>query len=506
MPDRDPEAPHNARLLTALIWAGVGLAPVAALVVLLGGSDSSIRFAVLLIAVSVVLIGAALLVRHDPVLLSMEVENQLEALREEVTASAHATGNRVRALQDEMTRMRAAGSPAMGLPPAGARAAAPVGAPPVGGRAGVAAPVMNEPGHLTGGRASAGVREVGHTTGGRVMPVSAGAAGYPVNGRASAAVPGRAVAGQARADGWAPDADRGDAPAPPGRPAVATASVAPPDGHTSVARIPTVAAAAAPVTGSASVGSAALRPVASGAAAAAPLPRQRAAAVVPPPGGGYGRDDDAAEPRSSGGYGPGLSGSAWAERSGGADHYGTAEAAPPAAEQRPSRRHAAPDTGTDLARYGLGAPTTPPPAKTYGPPEGYGAAEGYGTVAPQAYGLGSPAAPAPQTYGARPAPRTYGAEPEFQSYGVGPETYGTDYGFDRTGGYDYNVSHDQPAPSAYGIETSSFFADADETDADETDDHTTTGRGGEDKPGYGPDPLAPQHGWAPRSQERPGRW
>src|SRR3954449_10237175 len=104
MPDREPEAHQHARLLTVLIWAGVGLAPVAALVVLLGGSESAVRFAVLLIAVCVVLIGAALLIRNDPVLLGMDVEARVEALREElrqeITASAHATGHRVTALQD----------------------------------------------------------------------------------------------------------------------------------------------------------------------------------------------------------------------------------------------------------------------------------------------------------------------------------------------------------------------------------------------------------------------
>ena len=114
MSDRDPEAQQSTRLLTALIWAGVGLAPVAALVVLLGGSTGSVRFAVLLIAVCVVLIGAALLVRHDPVVLRLDAEDQLatevSALREELAASARATGNRVQVLQDEITRMRAADS------------------------------------------------------------------------------------------------------------------------------------------------------------------------------------------------------------------------------------------------------------------------------------------------------------------------------------------------------------------------------------------------------------
>src|SRR5690349_5948379 len=158
MPDRDPEAQQSGRLLTALIWAGVGLAPVAALVVLLGGSDNSVRFAVLLIAVCVVLIGAALLVRHDPVVLRLDAEDQLAtevgALREELAASARATGNRVQVLQDEITRMRAAGSPAMTLPMSGSMGgsgavgsgrAGVVQAGETGGRAGPAVPMRTEP-------------------------------------------------------------------------------------------------------------------------------------------------------------------------------------------------------------------------------------------------------------------------------------------------------------------------------------------------------------------------
>lgn len=488
MPDRDPEASPNARLLTVLIWAGVGLAPVAALVVLLGGSDNSIRFAVLLVAVCVVLIGAALLIRNDPVLLKMDVEDRVEALREElreeITASAHASGNRVRALQDEMTRMRAAGSPAMGLPPASARAAAPaagrpmgpppmgvppMGPPPMGGRAGVPAPAMTEPGHLpepghstggrpvpampepdypAGGRAVPGTTEAGYPAGGRAVPGMT-EAGYPAGGRASAAVPGRAaVSVPGRTDGWAADEDQ----PPTSRPAVASASVAPPGGHTAVARIPAVA----PVTGSASVPLATAGPRAAGAAAvaAAAVPHQRGNAAVPPPSGsayqaGYVADDDEAEPQGFGGYGPGPSGSAWAERSEpvpyGGSGYDAAEPEPPA-EPKPSRRHAAPDTGTDLARYGLG----------------------------------------------------------------------TDYGVDETGDAtwtgtgDYHYS-DPAAPSAFGIETSSFFAEAEEDQEQEPDESAQ----GTDyaqpadryaQNGYGPDPMGPHHGWAPRSQEHPGRW
>jgi hypothetical protein len=121
MPDREalkePTGGPSARLLRALIWAGVSLAPVAAVVVvLLGATDAAERFAIVLIAACVVLIGASMLVRSDPVLLAMDVEDRVAAevdalrdgLREEFAAAARATHHRVRAMQDETGRLRAA--------------------------------------------------------------------------------------------------------------------------------------------------------------------------------------------------------------------------------------------------------------------------------------------------------------------------------------------------------------------------------------------------------------
>ncbi|MFI5897978.1 hypothetical protein ACIA5D_48640 [Actinoplanes sp. NPDC051513] len=90
MPERDPETGNSSRLLRGLIWAGVLLAPVAAAVVLLGDSSASVRFAVLLVAVSVVLIGASVLIRNDPVLQRMHVEDrvaeEIEVLRRDLRA------------------------------------------------------------------------------------------------------------------------------------------------------------------------------------------------------------------------------------------------------------------------------------------------------------------------------------------------------------------------------------------------------------------------------------
>src|SRR3954470_15939923 len=90
MPERDTETGHSSRLLRGLIWAGVLLAPLAAAVVLLGQSSGSVRFAVLLIAVSVVLIGASVLIRNDPVLQRMHVEDrvseEIQTLRRDLRA------------------------------------------------------------------------------------------------------------------------------------------------------------------------------------------------------------------------------------------------------------------------------------------------------------------------------------------------------------------------------------------------------------------------------------
>src|SRR3954471_3112118 len=104
MPERDPETGHSSRLLRGLIWAGVLLAPLAAAIVLLGQSSSSVRFAVLLITVSVVLIGASVLIRSDPMLQRMHVEDRLaeevDALRADLRAE-FARGGAPRSRPDE---------------------------------------------------------------------------------------------------------------------------------------------------------------------------------------------------------------------------------------------------------------------------------------------------------------------------------------------------------------------------------------------------------------------
>jgi hypothetical protein len=231
MSDREPENGHSTRLLRALIWSGIGLATVAALVVLVGG-DGPERFAVLLVTVCVVLLGASLLIRNDPVLLRMHVEDRLAdqvgALREELRGEVAAATARVAATPS-------AGAPgrksAVGAAPAGSPSAGPasVGSASVGpvsvgstsmGSARVAAPDIGwarlaqpdvgsarvappDAGSASIGSASVGPPAVGSVRAGSASggPASGSsdARGATASAAGAAAVPGRRVAS---APGW----------------------------------------------------------------------------------------------------------------------------------------------------------------------------------------------------------------------------------------------------------------------------------------------------------------
>src|SRR5215212_1135206 len=162
---RVAENGQNARLLRALVWAGVGLAPIAALVVLLGDSVGPVRLGVLLIAVCVVLVGASLLVRNDPVLLRMHVEDrvadEVSALRDELRsefAASHAP----------MTAAPVAAAP-MATAPVAAAPPRPAGAAsrrsPMAAAAVPGPPALREPSIRTGGRAVPGQAVSGASVG-----------------------------------------------------------------------------------------------------------------------------------------------------------------------------------------------------------------------------------------------------------------------------------------------------------------------------------------------------
>jgi hypothetical protein len=200
MPDREalkePTGGPSARLLRALIWAGVSLAPVAAVVVvLLGATDAAERFAIVLIAACVVLIGASMLVRSDPVLLAMDVEDRVAAevdalrdgLREEFAAAARATHHRVRAMQDETGRLRAA---AVCPVPTGRGPAGPVPAGPVPAGPVPAGPVLAGP--ALAGSVPAGPVRAGSVPAGS-LPAGSGVAAAGGRALTGAAVGGRAA-------------------------------------------------------------------------------------------------------------------------------------------------------------------------------------------------------------------------------------------------------------------------------------------------------------------------
>jgi hypothetical protein len=73
---------HNGRVLAVLFWSGVGLAPLAALILLVGQSGGPLRFGAIFALIAVVLIGLSIGLRRDADSVRAEVH---EALHAEVT-------------------------------------------------------------------------------------------------------------------------------------------------------------------------------------------------------------------------------------------------------------------------------------------------------------------------------------------------------------------------------------------------------------------------------------
>jgi hypothetical protein len=120
MPDVDPEdARRSARLFPALFWAGVGLAPLAALLILLGSSGGAVRFGAVLGVLAPVLIGLSIALRPDPETVRLQIEEalleEIDALRGEMRQDLAATdrsthqllGERLGALQQAVDSLRA---------------------------------------------------------------------------------------------------------------------------------------------------------------------------------------------------------------------------------------------------------------------------------------------------------------------------------------------------------------------------------------------------------------
>jgi hypothetical protein len=156
MPDEDvAEARRGGRLPTFLFWTGVGLAPVAALLLVLGGEGGSLRAAIAFAVLSILLIGVSIALRPDAGQLRSEMEDlvldEIDMLREDVRADIssasrqthqslvermHQLQQAVDVMRAELEAVRASGHPpAMpGPPPMSGQA------PPVVAAAAVPAP------------------------------------------------------------------------------------------------------------------------------------------------------------------------------------------------------------------------------------------------------------------------------------------------------------------------------------------------------------------------------
>lgn len=177
---------RGGRLLPVLFWLGVGLAPVAGLLLLLGNGDTALRVAAALAVLAVVLIGLSVALRPDAESVRLEMEETLldeidmlrEDMREDIATAARAThqglGERLQALQQAVDTMRGEldavkqAGPPPGPPPGRvgvAGAPAPQSAGPAVAHAAVAPPASGVPGGVYGASA---VPDLGRT-----MPESA---------------------------------------------------------------------------------------------------------------------------------------------------------------------------------------------------------------------------------------------------------------------------------------------------------------------------------------------
>jgi hypothetical protein len=135
--------PSGARALTVVFWIGVGLAPLAAVLVLMSSGATGLRVAAVLAIVAVVLIGLSIMLRPDASRVRVEVEDMVfeeldvlrDDVREDITTAARAThkafAERLQQLQEtvEALRGQVEAARAAGYQVASAKAAP---APPVG--------------------------------------------------------------------------------------------------------------------------------------------------------------------------------------------------------------------------------------------------------------------------------------------------------------------------------------------------------------------------------------
>ncbi|MEV4809246.1 hypothetical protein [Micromonospora avicenniae] len=106
-----PEAMRSRSLLTTLFWIGVGLAPVAALILLIADGNGALRFAAVLAIVAVVLIGLSIALRSDGESGQdrlAEVFDELDQLRRELRGEIVAAAQRGNQALDQAQRAQEA--------------------------------------------------------------------------------------------------------------------------------------------------------------------------------------------------------------------------------------------------------------------------------------------------------------------------------------------------------------------------------------------------------------
>ncbi|WP_433264941.1 hypothetical protein ACQPWR_31245 [Micromonospora vinacea] len=143
------DARRQPSLLTMLFWAGVALAPVAALILLVADGNGPLRFAAVLAILAVVLIGLSIALRPDgegDSVRADELQDEIEELRRELRSEIVAAAQRGNQALDQAQRAQesiiavrrrldASGAALAGAAPGAAPAVDPAGA----GRARVAA-------------------------------------------------------------------------------------------------------------------------------------------------------------------------------------------------------------------------------------------------------------------------------------------------------------------------------------------------------------------------------
>ncbi|GIJ28194.1 hypothetical protein Vqi01_33560 [Micromonospora qiuiae] len=146
MPAPVPADPRSKRLLTALFWGGVALAPVAALILLVAEGNGPLRFAAVLAIMAVVLIGLSIALRTEGGAgHADELREELDELRRELRGEIVAAAQRGNQALDEAQRVQEALAGLRRQVDAGGAGPVAGGESPGAGRARVAAPEPETP-------------------------------------------------------------------------------------------------------------------------------------------------------------------------------------------------------------------------------------------------------------------------------------------------------------------------------------------------------------------------